>query len=308
MSTRGFGYRWGPQRGERLYVTAPLSWRRGANPATGRSAWSSRPGAELLPNGDSHGWIEVSPRPGLRLHRAPTASTQGLSGTVAPSEATPTPCADLLTRVTCGHQQGLLYAQPATWRSDADDQDGSLPHGTPTMPTCSRRSFSFEGDPAGRPSGGQAHGLVACELENTLEAAGWSRGCQASCVFEDSTGFAEWDLVDGRPGRYHLAPHYLRGRSARESTRSAPCLYLDQTPAVSMVYLNGCLVGRGRYPQERQRRLVARWLAAASRQQYDYAAQWTRGADPGIGVARLGVGPCVGVADRKVEGRSGGTV
>jgi len=139
----------------------------------------------------------------------------------------------------------------------------------------------------------EPRGLVACELEGTRFDR-WlvKGGLSGELRVQGFHGFAEWDLVDGQ-GTADITWHRTTFEvEVPENRESALYLYLDQTPAVSMVYLNGCLVGRVRYPQESQRRV---WLPDGLLRRRGsnelLLAQWTRGADPGIGVARLESGP-----------------
>jgi len=295
MSTRGFGYRWGPWRGSDPHTwLAPLSWPAVEPIRLPTLLWSSRPGApEVLPNGDSHGWIEVSPERGL------PCQAYGIDQGFVWYRGTFRGYANAV-RLICRDPCDLYFN--GAHIASLNPPPGEATPTTKTVPLPARHSrdanvlaalIQLRGRSAGRPWVVEPRGLVACELEGTRFDR-WlvKGGLSGELRVQGFHGFAEWDLVDGQ-GTADITWHRTTFEvEVPENRESALYLYLDQTPAVSMVYLNGCLVGRVRYPQERQRRV---WLPDGLLRRRGsnelLLAQWTRGADPGIGVARLESGP-----------------
>ena len=295
MSTRGFGYRWGPWRGSDPHTwLAPLSWPAMEPCPLPALSWSSRPGApEVLPDGDSHGWIEVSPDRGLASQSY--GIDQGFvwyRGTFQGSaDAARLICRDPCDLYLNGVHIASLNLPP-----------GEVTPTTKVVPLPSRLIqetnvlavlVQLRGRPTGRPWAVEPRGLVSCEVDGSRFDR-WlvKGGLSGEHRIQGFHGFAEWDLIDGQGSSditWHRAVFELTTPASREC---ALFLYLDQTPAISMLYLNGCLVARVRYPQESQRRL---WLPDGLLRRRGsnelLLAQWTRGADPGVGVARLESGP-----------------
>ncbi len=85
-----------------------------------------------------------------------------------------------------------------------------------------------------------------------------------------------------------------------ENRESALYLYLDQTPAVSMVYLNGCLVGRVRCILRRGSVVSGCPMACCGVEAAMSFCLLNGRVEPiRESASPDSVGPCVGVADRR---------
>ncbi len=133
------------------------------------------------------------------------------------------------------------------------------------------------------------YGLISCELDATAFTQWRVRGGLAGELRRQGfCGFADWPSIE--PGgaadiTWHRSVFDL---SLPSEVEVRVVLILDQTPTKCYIYLNGQLIGRMRYPQGAERRF---WLPDGALHRWGsnelLIAQWTRGAEPGIGPARL---------------------
>jgi hypothetical protein len=103
-------------------------------------------------------------------------------------------------------------------------------------------------------------------------------------------GFADWDLIGGT-GSHAITWHRCQFSLSVPTNAELPLsLTVDQTPTLAYVYLNQQLVGRVWYPRDVRRRV---WLPQRVLRDGDnelLIAQWTRGAEPGMGNVHLDAG------------------
>ncbi|MCU0520275.1 MAG: beta-galactosidase [Anaerolineae bacterium] len=305
LARKGFGYRWGPWRGGDPHTwLAPLSWPAPGTLEVPTLTWTSRAGApEVLPEYDVRTWVQVQPERGLAPELYGIASSftwyRGYFGGRA-AEA----------RVVCNGTADL-YLNGAHIASLSPARDPGSP-GAKVVPLPARHIRSqnvlallieARGQPPDQIGLVEPNGLISCELAGGRFDRWLLRGGLTGEVrVQGFWGFADWDLVDD-VGTTDVVWHRSTFELDSPAGQEAPFyLFMDQTPGICMLYLNGQHVGRSRYPQGKQQRF---WLpdgVLCSRGSNELlVAQWTRGADPGIGVTRLEAGP---VWRWRSEGRS----
>lgn len=302
---RGFGYRWGPWRGSDPNTwLSPITWKGPEPPGLPSLVWQSRPGApEALPAYDDRGWRRVPPGADLAME------AQGVSHgfiwyrgyvTGSPSAVT----------LTCRHACDLFVNGAHVAALNPPPDFG--PVAPKTLPVSPRHLQTQRPGEAAAPSHNviallvenlgreetwdrapDLHGLITCEVEGA-EIVTWRvrEGLSGETRVQGFYGCANWDLIE-EGGSAAVTWHRAGFRLDLPDDVEMPLfLVLDQTPGKGYVYLNGTLIGRLWYPQEPQRRF---WLPDGLLQRQGsnelLIAQWTRGADPGIGIARLEAGP-----------------
>jgi len=135
-------------------------------------------------------------------------------------------------------------------------------------------------------------GLLSCTLDSDNPVSWRIRGgLSGEQSVQGFPGFADWVLVpdDGTPDvAWHRAVFDL---SLPDDVEVPLFLYLDRTPTKAYVFLNGQLIGHywdGHGPQHRF------WLPEGLLHRKGanelMVVQWTRGAAPQLGVARLETG------------------
>jgi hypothetical protein len=145
-----------------------------------------------------------------------------------------------------------------------------------------------QGRPASWGAAARLHGLVACDIEGASELQWYVKaGLTGEMQEQGFYGFADWDLIDGT-GSHAITWHRCQFSISVPKNAEFPLsLHVDQTPTLAYVYLNGQLVGRVWYPRDVRRRV---WLPQRLLRNDDnelLIAQWTRGAEPGLGDVRL---------------------
>jgi len=288
---QGFGYRWGPWRGSDPHTwLSPFTWR-GARPVSlPPLVWSSCPGApEVLPAYDDQSWRAGVP--GMPL----TMETLGVDYgfvwyrgyfDVAASSVT-VACRHACDLFLNGHHIAALSPRP--------DFGAVLPKTLPLPERYLRQDnvlallVENQGRPASWDPEAASHGLISCGLDTTTFTQWRVRGGLTGEVRRQGfCGFADWSSIE--PGgaadiTWHRSTFDL---SLPSEVEVRMVLILDETPTKCYIYLNGQLIGRMWYPQETERRF---WLPDGVLRRRGsnelLIAQWTRGAEPGIGLARL---------------------
>ncbi|MGC9468859.1 MAG: beta-galactosidase [Anaerolineae bacterium] len=288
---KGFGYRWGPWRGsDPTTWLAPLTWSPPEAVTLPPLTWGSRPGApEALPDYDDRGWqrlgvdlvtnsVGPNSHEGFAWYRARYNGT-GTSVTIACRHA-----CDLFLN---GEQIAALNPPP-----------GFGPVVPKTLPLPSRYQAETnvlallvenQGRAMSWDEAAEPYGLISCSVEAEGPLV-WRmrRGLTGQVERQGFPGFADWRLVTGQ-GASYLTWHRSEFALSLASDVEVPLfLYLDQTPTICLIYLNGTQVGRVWYPRERQRRF---WLPEGLLRRKGtnelLIVQWARGAEPGIGAARV---------------------
>jgi hypothetical protein len=293
-SAQGFGYRWGPWRGSDPHTwLAPFTWE-GPNPLSlPVLTWESRPGAPEAGRAyDDRSWRAVLP--GAPLDMASHGIEPGFAWYRA--RITGTPAA---VTVACRHAcdlflNGVHIAALNPPPDYGEPRPKTLPLPSRHLQTENVLAILVESE--GRPSSWNEattpYGLIMCDVEGG-EVKSWRirEGLTGEVRVQGFQGYASWELLDDAEGN-SVTWHRARFSLHLPPDHVAPLfLYLDETPAQCHCYLNGVLIQRLRYPKDLQRRF---WLPDGLLQRRAtneiLIAQWTRGAQPGIGTATLEAG------------------
>ncbi len=303
---RGFGYRWGPWRGSDPHTwLAPITWPAPEPVTVPVLTWASRPGApEALPDYDDQDWRTMVPG------EAPAMERQGIDYGFVWYRAH-FGGAPVAVTLACRHACDLFLngAHIASLNS-APEFGPAVPK---TLPLPSRHllphnvlSILVENQGRATPwdAASEPHGLVSCHLHGEPVTRWCVRaGLSGEIRVQGFYGFADWALIS-EEGAADITWHHSRFDLFLPRDIEVPLyLVLEQTPARCYVYLNGMLIGRAAYPQEPQRRL---WLPDGVLRRTGpnelLIAQWTRGAKPGLGVARLEAGALLARLSEKMAG------
>jgi hypothetical protein len=288
---KGTGYRWGPWRGSDPHTwLAPITWRDAPPVELPPLIWESRAAVhETAPDYDDRVWASITIPP------YPTAAHPAMP--------------DGFTWYR-GHFDGAA-SEVTLYCDQACDVffNGTLiaalntpPHatlGTPKMlplPATLQREHNVlailvenSGQQQNWETTTHTRGLAACALDNGTPITWHSRwGLSGERAVQGFPGYADWTLVPD-DGTTHIIWHRAIFSLALPDDLETPLfLFLDQTPSRAYLFLNGQLIGRywdGRGPQHRF------WLPDGilrrTAENELLIAQWTRGAQPGIGLARL---------------------
>lgn len=293
-SSSGFGYRWGPWRGTDPNTwLAPFSWEGPASVSLPPLTWDSRPGApEALPDFDDRSWRAILP--GEQLDMAHSGIDYGFAWYRARVSGSPTS-----VTLTCRHACDVFFNGVHIAALNPPPDYDVEPAKTLPVPTRYLRDDNVvallvenEGRPAAWNEAMIPCGLMDCTFDGA-EVRGWRvrAGLTGETRVQGFDGYANWDLVDAVSGHaitWHRASFDVR----LLADAVVPLfLYLDRTPARCYAYLNGVLIARQRYPQDSQRRFwLPEGLLHRSGGNELLIAQWTRGAQPGIGSAALEAG------------------
>jgi hypothetical protein len=293
-SAQGFGYRWGPWRGSDPNTwLAPVTWEGPDSLFLPPLVWESRPGApEAMPEYDDRSWRTVLP--GAPLDMAHHGLDYGFVWYRARIRGAPT-----AVTVACQHACDIFLNGVHIAALNSPPDYGEVRPKTLPLPSRYLRSENVlailvenEGRSAPWNEATASYGLIVCEVE-AGEVRSWRirEGLTGEARVQGFHGYANWELLAGAEGNaitWHRARFDLR----LPADYVVPLfLFLDGTPTRCYGYLNGVLIARLRYPQDRQRHF---WLPdgllrrAATNELL--IAQWTRGARPGIGTAALEMG------------------
>jgi hypothetical protein len=291
---RGFGYRWGPWRGSDPHTwLSPLNWSAPAPLSVPPLTWASRPGApEVLRDYDDLSWRTLLP--GGPLSMDAHEIDAGFAWYRAHIEGMPSsvtlPCRGACDLFLNGMHIASLNPPPG----DEPVTPKSLPLPARYLQAGNVLAILVEaqGRAAGWEPAAGPRGLLACDPDGG-QIVRWCirSGLTGERQDQGFPGFADWRLVDGE-GASAITWHRSRFDLGHPpDVEGLLFLVLDRMPTKSYIYLNGMLIGRMWYPNLPQRRF--RLPDGVLRRTGDnelLIAQWTRGGEPGIGMARLEVG------------------
>ncbi|MGC9349125.1 MAG: beta-galactosidase [Anaerolineae bacterium] len=290
-SDKGFGYRWGPWRGSDPHTwLAPLLWQAPPSVRLPALNWASRPGApEAQSDYDDRGWRRVVPQGPLSME------AQGVNYGFAWYRAHFSGEPRAVT-LTCRHACDLyLNGEHIATLNPPPDLGAVAPK---TLPLSSRylqdqNVLAILVENIGRHESwdlaAQPHGLISCTIEGA-SGLDWRvrGGLSGEMRVQGFQGYADWDLVPETGAQYVCWHRALFELDLAAAVEIPVFLELEQTPSKAYIYLNHQLIGRMWYPQGAQRRF---WLPDGLLERRGtnelLVAQWTRGANPGIGMARL---------------------
>jgi hypothetical protein len=306
---RGFGYRWGPWRGSDPHTwLAPLSWPAAPEVTLPALDWDARPGApEVLPGYDDRAWRAFAGSAVM------TAEALGVDAGFIWYRAHFDGPANAVT-LACRHACDLFLNGAHIASLSAPPGDDPVSPKTLPLPARHLRErnvlallVEHEGRAVYWDTATSPHGLITFALAGA-EVDAWR--VRAGLIGEHRqqgvAGFADWSLIAEalEPAGEGAVGSTARARRAVTWHRATFCLdlpqdvdmpvflFLDQTPTKCYVYLNGQLIGRSWYPQQPERRFwLPDGLLHRDARNELLVAQWTRGASPGLGVARLAAGP-----------------
>jgi hypothetical protein len=290
-SDKGIGYRWGPWRGSDPHTwLAPVTWRDALPVKLPPLVWESRATVhETAPDYDDHTWLPVAiPHAPASDHAAIADGFTWYRGRFDGTANEVTLYCDQACDVFLN---GTLIAALNTSPQAAPGASKTLP-----LPPHLQREHNVlailvenSGQQPNWEATTRTRGLVACAFDNNAPINWRLRwGLSGERAVQGFPGYAEWALIPD-DGAAHVIWHCAVFTLALPDDIEIPFfLYLDQTPSRAYLFLNGQLIGRyrdGRAPQHRF------WLPEGILRRGDenelLIAQWTRGAQPGIGLARL---------------------
>ncbi len=300
VAEKGAGYRWGPWRGSDPHTwLAPLVWP--AAPAVTLPAlvWEAYPAApEIAPDYDDSLWTHTEPGASLAAS-APDGFLwyrghfDGVAGQVTLS------CDQASDVFLNGTLVAALNAPPGA----APGTSKVLP--LPQHLLRERNVLAILVENLGRQGDweatAQSRGLTACTLDSGAPIR-WRvrRGLSGERSVQGYSGYADRALLPDN-GDSHITWQRAAFRLSLPDDVEAPLfLFLDRTPGRAYIFLNGQLIGRyadARAPQHRF--WLPEGLLHRRGENELLIAQWTRGAQPGIGAARLEHGTIL----RHFEGR-----
>jgi len=291
---KGGGYRWGPWRGSDPHTwLAPISW--GDTPAVELPAlvWESRPAVpETAPDYDDRAWTPATVPPTPAGDHAVFAD--GFTWYCGRFDGTASEVTLYCDQACDVFLNGTLIAALNTPTHVAPGTPKTLP-----LPMGSQQEHNVlailvenYGHQQTWEATTHTRGLTACTLDNSTPITWRSRwGLSGERAVQGFPGYADWTLVPD-DGATHIIWHRTTFSLALPDDVEAPLfLYLDQTPSRAYLFLNGQLIGRyweGRGPQHRF--WLPEGILRRNGENELLIAQWTRGAQPGIGLARLEYG------------------
>ncbi len=296
---KGFGYRWGPWRGSDPHTwLSPMTWSVPTSLDLPPLTWESRPGApEVQPDYDDRTWRSVAP--GGQLTMEALGVDYGFVWYRAHFDAAAT-----AVTLACRHACDLFLNGEHVAALNPPPAFGAVAPKTLPLPARHLREqnvlamlVEHQGRHVSWDAAAAPHGLISFELDGGV-VRDWRvrSGMHGTRRRQGFYGFADWSLItapDSASGTGDITWHRATFDLSIPSNIAVPVfLVLDQTPTQCYVYLNGRLIGRIWYPRRAERRLwLPNGLLTCDGPNELLIAQWTRGASPGIGVARLEHGP-----------------
>ncbi|MBN2007159.1 MAG: beta-galactosidase [Anaerolineae bacterium] len=303
---KGAGYRWGPWRGSDPHTwLSPLAWPAPRPVKPPALVWEPpRQGAdEVSPAYDDAGWRYIAQRAPLAMteHGVETGFVwyrgrfKGQAGAVT---------------LRCPHACDVFFnGAHIAALNPAPDAPPDVPKTLPLPARLLRDenvlAILVEGmtNTASWEALRAPRGLLSCELDSGLPLLWRIRG-----------GLSGERLVQGFPGYAEVAwlpefgsPQTLAASGdvfaitwhnaffewdLPDAVECSLYLFLEQIPAKAYIFLNGMLVGRYWDAYSVQSRFwLPEGILRRGGENELLIAQWTRGAKPGIGVARLETGP-----------------
>ncbi len=288
---RGTGYRWGPWRGSDPHTwLAPVTWRDAPPVELPPLVWESRAAVhETAPDYDDRLWTPVA------IPASPNADyaaiADGFMWYRGRFDGAASEIALYCDQACDVFINGTLVAALNTPPHVASGAPKTLP--LPASLQCKHNVLAILVENSGHQQTWEAtthtRGLAACTLDNGAPITWRSRwGLSGERAVQGFPGYADWTLVPD-DGAAHITWHRATFSLALPNDVETPLfLFLDQTPSRAYLFLNGQLIGHywdGRGPQHRF------WLPESILRRAGenelLVAQWTRGAQPGIGIARL---------------------
>lgn len=291
VKEKGFGYRWGPWRGSDPHTwLAPLSWREPPTAKLPELTWASRPGApEIAPDYDDSTWlptaIAAAPAPGQRHGSEGFTWYRGrFNGTAGALTLHCDQACDVFLNGT--HIAALntpQHAVPGTPKT--------LPLPAHLLRAENVLAILVEniGNQQNWEETARVRGLRACALDSGAPLQWRARyGLGGEQTVQGFPGYADWALVPGE-GSTHITWHRATfALNLPDDVEMPLYLFVDQAATRIYLFLNGQLIGRYWEGRSTQHRF---WLPEGILRRKGgnelLLAQWTRGAQPGIGVARL---------------------
>ena len=292
---KGVGYRWGPWRGSDPHTwLAPITWRDAPPTELPALVWESRTAAhETAPDYDDHTWkaVAIPPIPAADHY----AVADGFTWYRGHFDGTAQEVMLYCDQACDVFLNGTLVAALNTPPQATPGTLKILPLPVHLQDEHNILAILIENSRQQQDWGSTARiqGLAACAMDNGAPILWRSRwGLSGERAVQGFPGYAAWTLVPD-DGAAHIVWHRATFELALPDDVETPLfLFLDQTPRRAYLFLNGQLIGRywdGRSPQHRF------WLPEGILQRTGenelLIAQWTRGAQPGIGMARLEHGP-----------------
>ncbi len=286
---KGAGYRWGPWRGSDPHTwLAPLAWRNAQAVTLPSLAWQSRKATpEIAPDYDDSLWTPVvindTPTPG-QVSDGFTWYRGRFDGAVNHL----TLCCDQASDVFLN---GALIAALNTPPHAIPGAPKTLPLPQHLLREHNALAILVEniGQQRHWEATARLRGLTACVLDGGAPIRWRSRwGLSGERAAQGFAGYADWALVpdaDAAHITWHRAVFPL---SLPDDVETPLFLFLDQTPGRAYLFLNGQLIARyadNRAPQHRF--WLPEGIVRRTGENELLIAQWTRGAQPGIGAARL---------------------
>lgn len=288
---KGIGYRWGPWRGSDPHTwLAPISW--GDAPAVELPplVWESRAAVhEIALDYDDCAWTSVAiPRTPVVNH---TTTVDGFAWYRGRFDGATSEIALYCDQACDVFLNGTLVAALNTPPHVTPGAAKTLPLPASLQGTHNVLAILVENSGEQRHWEATAHprGLAACALDNGAPISWRSRwGLNGERAVQGFAGHADWTLVPD-DGAVHITWHRAAFALTLPDNVEIPLfLRLDQTPSRAYLFLNGQLIGRywdGRGPQHRF--WLPEGIVRRNGENELLVAQWTRGAQPGIGLARL---------------------
>ncbi|HOU12988.1 MAG TPA: beta-galactosidase [Anaerolineae bacterium] len=286
---KGAGYRWGPWRGSDPHTwLAPLTWRDAPSVTLPPLVWQARQATpEIAPDYDDSLWTPVA------LNDAPAPGPLGdgftwYRGRFDGAANHITLCCDQASDVFLN---GALIAALNTPPQAIPGAPKTLP--LPQHLLHARNTLAILVENLGQQrdweATARARGLTACALDSGVPIRWRVRwGLSGERAVQGFAGYADWALVPD-DGAAHITWHRaIFGLALPDDVDMPLFLFLDQTPGRAYLFLNGQLIGRyadHRAPQHRF--WLPEGLLRRKGENELLVAQWTRGAQPGIGAARL---------------------
>jgi hypothetical protein len=294
VPARGFGYRWGPWRGSDPNTwLAPFSWEGPELATLPRLNWESRAGApESLRDYDDRSWRLIPP--GTPLDGAYHGIDVGFIWYRARITGSPS-AVTLACRHACdvflnGVHIAALHPPPDY--GEARPKTLPLPARHLQADNVLTVLVEHEGRQLAWNEAGAAYGLTVLAVEGgQVQSCRIREGLGGETRLQGFQGYADWSLVEGGEGHAITWHRALFELHLPADVVMPLYLYLDATATRCYLYLNGVLIARLRYPKDPQRRFwLPDGLLRRDGRNELLIAQWTRGAQPGIGTAVLEAG------------------
>lgn len=291
VTEKGTGYRWGPWRGSDPHSwLAPISWRDAPAVELPALTWESRDAApETTLDYDDRAWPPVAVPPTPAADHAAVAD--GFTWYRGHFDGTASEVTLYCDQACDVFLNGTLIAAINTPSHVVPGAPKTLP--LPVSYQHEHNVLAILVENNGRQQAWDAttppRGLVACTLDNRAPITWRARwGLSGECAVQGFPGYADWTLVPDDGAATIIWHHATFSLALPDDVETPLFLYLDQTPSRAYLFLNGQLIGHyweGRGPQ--QRFWLPEGILRRNGENELLIAQWTRGAQSGIGQARL---------------------